>query len=542
MDLHSLLSKGYFPKELPPIFNTQKFAEFINKSSIIETPSEESSKCARFYIPKNSHFKRLIMIPNPAHQYILTQHILSSYDEIESIFNKSKNSYSIPKLEQTAKRAIVPTRTYEDYIRDRVIKSCGNKYVLTTDISRFYQTIYTHSVPWALLGKIKAKSLIGKDNFSNKLDYHLRNLQDKQTLGIPVGPDTSRIISEVILCDIDKMLEEKFPDISFLRYVDDYTIQCKTPYRAKEILNELTRIFNSYELDINEAKTQIMELPVEIEYDWLSLLKSKKISSGEKRQESDLMAYFNLAFDLYKKFPAKNVLHYAIIKKLAVKIYKENWKLFESLILQSTLYEPRVLPLVGRLLITYKELGYSLNTDLIHDTLLSDFKEKVQNFRTFELLWAIYILCQLGIEINVAIEDFSDTEDTLFLLSIMYAKNKGLYKGKLAKEKWQKFMETDSLFSSAWLFTYECSLNEWMKNRKGIDLCSLDPFFNQLKSEAITFIDLDATLNSISPEFLDYDKDESDEDENDPEDLLYGSFNDMEILITDDELGDDVRF
>lgn len=521
MNIETLIRNGYFPKELPPIFNTELFADLVLSGKKIEPPSKDFSKGIKYYIPKNRHFKRLITIPNPAHQYLLTQHLLSNFSQLSDIFNINTNSYSIPEFNLKERRSIASKKSYNDYIRDRVIKSCGYKYVLTTDISRFYQTIYTHSIPWAIDGKEIAKSNKGKDNFSNGLDRLLRNLQDQQTLGIPVGPDISRIISEVVLCDIDRLILEKYPDLPFLRYVDDYTIPCKSIGSAKEILNEITRIFNIYELDVNESKTEILELPIEIEHNWVTLLKSKKIGSGIKKQESDLIAYFNIAFDIFKKFPSKNVLHYAITEKLAVKIYPENWKLFESIILQCIIYEPRVIPLVGRLLFTYKELGYNLNDQLIHNCLLGSFNEKVQNSNSFELVWAVYILCQLQIEIEVNLHDFVSSEDTMLLLAIMYSREKGFYKGSISKTTWQKYIESDCLYGDSWLFTYECHFHDWLKHKKGKDICSNDAFFSQLRSDSISFIDSDASLKIISSKYLDFHEDEKGEDEHDTSEILY---------------------
>lgn len=529
MSFKDLIEKGYFPKELPPIFNTRLFADLINSGKIIQNPSKDTSKGIKYYIPKNRHFKRLITIPNPAHQYLLTKHLMSDYSQLSTVFGINTNSYSIPVFSSKERRSIISLKSYNDYIRDRVISTCGYKYVLTTDISRFYQTIYTHSIPWAIDGKEIAKAQKGKDNFSNRLDTLLRNLQDQQTLGIPVGTDTSRIISEIVLCDIDRLILEKYPDLPFLRYVDDYTIPCKSIGSAKELLNEITRIFNFYELDVNESKTEILELPIEIEHNWVTLLKSKKISSGIKKQESDLIAYFNLAFDIFKKYPSKNVLHYAITEKLAVKIYPDNWKLFESIILQCTLYEPRVIPLVGRLLITYKELDYNLNNCLIHNCLLGSFKEKVLNFNSFELVWAIYILCQLQIEIKVDLTDFASTEDTLLLLAIMYSRDKGFYKGKISKTDWQKYIESDCLFSESWLFSYECNIHDWLKNKRGKDICASDPFFSQLKSESVSFIDSTVLMKTISSKYLDFDEDENDEDSHDTSEILYDEENEEDI-------------
>jgi Nitrite/Sulfite reductase ferredoxin-like half domain len=80
-----------------------------------------------------------------------------------------------------------------------------------TDIANFYPSIYTHSIPWALLGKQKCKAEINtplfKGHYANKLDIFTRNMQDRQTIGIPIGPETSRILAEIISVAIDIKLQ-----------------------------------------------------------------------------------------------------------------------------------------------------------------------------------------------------------------------------------------------------------------------------------------------------------------------------------------------
>ena len=77
--------------------------------------------------------------------------------------------------------------------------------MLTTDLSRFFPTIYTHSVPWAFHSKSVAKKNKNPTlkYFGNLLDLALRQAQDGQTIGIPIGPDTSHMIAEAIaICQI----------------------------------------------------------------------------------------------------------------------------------------------------------------------------------------------------------------------------------------------------------------------------------------------------------------------------------------------------
>ena len=109
--------------------------------------------------------------------------------------------------------------------------SIGNKYVLSLDISRCYESIYTHSITWALLGKEKAKEEYLKKenersssyNIADNLDERVRKINNNETKGIPTGPITSRLISELILSEIDNILHEKVPKLKYNRFVDDYS-------------------------------------------------------------------------------------------------------------------------------------------------------------------------------------------------------------------------------------------------------------------------------------------------------------------------------
>jgi hypothetical protein len=70
-----------------------------------------------------------------------------------------------------------------------------------TNISRFYHSLYTHSVAWAFHGKDVAKKDRKIDSskvYFNRLDFILRQGQDGPTIGIPVGPDASRYVAQLL--------------------------------------------------------------------------------------------------------------------------------------------------------------------------------------------------------------------------------------------------------------------------------------------------------------------------------------------------------
>src|SRR3546814_5011434 len=84
--------------------------------------------------------------------------------------------------------------------------------VCSSDL-RFYPSIYTHSIAWAILGKAHVKAshhtTAFKGHFANHLDKAVGAGQEGQTIGIPIGPDTSRIIAELVAVVVEEIAKAR---------------------------------------------------------------------------------------------------------------------------------------------------------------------------------------------------------------------------------------------------------------------------------------------------------------------------------------------
>ena len=89
-------------------------------------------------------------------------------------------------------------------------------------------------------------------------------MNSNQTNGILIGNSLSRIVSEIILCSVDKNIKTKIKDIDYYRYVDDYFIYVETTGNINDVINEFNIALKEYELNINESKLQINESPLKI--------------------------------------------------------------------------------------------------------------------------------------------------------------------------------------------------------------------------------------------------------------------------------------
>lgn len=97
----------------------------------------------------------------------------------------------------------------------------GAKYVANVDISTCFPSMYTHSLPWALVGKDFAKKNRSSQYWFNELDFYVRGTTNGETHGILIGPHASNVLSEIILVCIDNELLEK--GWKYIRNIDDYT-------------------------------------------------------------------------------------------------------------------------------------------------------------------------------------------------------------------------------------------------------------------------------------------------------------------------------
>lgn len=132
------------------------------------------------------------------------------------------------------------------------------------DISKCFESIYTHSIEWATKGKLYSKQTTGvTETFGAVFDKLMQKSNYNETNGIVIGNEVSRIFSEVILqhvdCEVQRQLSERKiendVDCSIRRYVDDYFIFARDETVAKTITNILSDTLSSYKLFLNKSKT-----------------------------------------------------------------------------------------------------------------------------------------------------------------------------------------------------------------------------------------------------------------------------------------------
>jgi len=301
--LKALLKTGYFPDELPPPFHTDdlaKFRESVNKEweALPDAPPKTSASI--FSIPRTKHKRRYLALVNPISQLTVAKLIADNWIEIRKHLKKSKFAATDIDINFTDGRAVQPP-DFPEISRQRARISSEYDFALVTDISRFYGTLYTHVIPWALYTKGWSKANMFtptfKDTLGNQLDVAVRKGQENQTIGIPVGPDTSRIISEIVTAAADEaiMSKLKLNSSQAVRNVDDWYVGFDTLGSAEHAINIVEATYRDFELEINPEKTACFEAPSVADKDWPRDIRAFKMPKKGKDQIPATKRYFSPA-------------------------------------------------------------------------------------------------------------------------------------------------------------------------------------------------------------------------------------------------------
>lgn len=483
MNLEDILKKGYFPKELPPPFNTNPFSDFFKSQRSFKDMKGNKNKSMYldYSIPKTNYFRTKVGVINPYNFLVLAEVIINNFPAITTVLNKSILTTSKPNINNYFRTEF----SYGEFKDKALLDSINTNVILITDISRFYSSIYTHSIPWALHTKATAKATRDNSLYGNLIDTELRNCQDQQTNGIPIGPITSNIIAEIILCEIDDKLKTKINKGK--RYVDDYMLFFNNISDAENAFKELQKYLLNYQLEINSNKTKIENMPYQIEENWINDLTTFFSNSLFLKQKSFLTKLYNKVLELKKANPNKYVIKYLLTILKDIFIEEDNWKLFETYLLNLTRLDTSILPDVLIIIKSYhSEYNFSLGD--IEDFYKILIRDNVTKGNHYEVSWSLWSLYELNFIIdNDLAKDILNSEDWISKIIIFHLNSEHKISGSLTSNISIENVNIDELdlYNNKWLFTYETLFNNWLNDTNGI--LNNDRFFKKLKDNNISF-------------------------------------------------------
>lgn len=505
-----LLRCGYLPSQLPPSFTTQDLASnhtaFMTawnalvpmkdgKKGTLKSPD---TKAEIFSVARVGHQRRITSLPNPVAQTYISLRVIEHWGKIVSHYRKSKISASRPRFLPTGGRATSITSMQLLYDR-KIAKSAGYRFMLKTDLSRFFPTIYTHSVPWAVHSKSKAKKNRGLTAkwYGNFLDLDLRQCQDGQTIGIPIGPDTSHIIAEAVATAVDVEFHKHFKGWpAGFRYVDDYFLFFETAKEAERALAALIRSLREFELQINFEKTKTCPV-IEITEDfWTHKLRAFDIAPKGRRHASDLHHFFELAKDLAKENSDESVMLYALKRVSATIVRKECWDAFEAHLCHVAMAYPNTLQTVARILASYARVGYPLSKERLSRTINAVIEDHAPVGHHSEVAWSLWMAKELHLKVTAKnIDSVAEMNSSVCALLLMDMDASGQLPKAPPTVFWRSHQTTDALWGELWLLSYEAGVRGWAGfNSTHV---AADPHFSVMMNAGVRFYDDTVTLSPL---------------------------------------------
>lgn len=483
---------GLFSEYIPTCFNSNLFYKYIKK---LKTSYQKSvnSECEELAIYKTETTRRVIKVPNPEQYVYLCETLKNNIEQIKNKINNNGNTESNPFRKNDGKEFLdIPLycellnikSKFSESIKKRMRYSMGYKYELKIDISKFYESIYTHIIEWCVVGKKAAKKRT-VDNWGKNLDTALRKGQSDETKGIPTGPITSRIISEFILSFIDDDLNKN--NFVFKHYVDDYKFYFKTEDEAILGLKFISNIFREYRLNINEEKTKITKYPFDIQSNL-----NQVMYLGRKINEKESIIY--VINECNKLYDQGIEASYKYILKSLNNLKKgdlDQWIYLESFFLSVLTIKPDLARFISKIILQHKELVTDDFLLRLKDILNSNIKAKNE----CEVLWILWLLITLGcsdLKEDVLVELLDIDNDFIKAMVIDYIIHFDVMSVRINSklDEIGEELKIISINDTNWLLIYEACIKKWFPNKKIEENVNANNFFKTMLKQKIDFYNI----------------------------------------------------
>jgi len=487
--LEDLLGRGYLPQELPPPFSSTSFGAYAKSLTAGKLPFDtitkgfKTSRPEVYNLARAGSFRRELSILNPIHFAELAQCFVNNWPKLASL-TKSKLSLTSPTPTKEG-RAISRKFALDSLPNHRANTRNQGTFLLKADVIRFYPSIYTHSVPWAVHGKAFAKANRDPKHLGNKLDLLLRNCQDAQTNGIPVGPDTSLVIAELLLAQVDRSLLRR--RCKGFRYMDDYELVFDSEKRALEARSDLQEALLGLELDLSATKTAIGSLPRQLEDGWVSSLSLFELFEGSPFFKTQIIRFFDCAFELARKYPHEGVLKYAAGRISKLKLDGADAELVENLLMQCAQVEAGALSFVLASMLRNPPSS-SAKQKQRHVMLLRIIDTHSAQRHSSEVAWAIWACITMKLRLpRSAVRAVLKMEDSVCALLALHARRLKLIDEPNDLRSLRDAMNASALYGPRWLLAYEANVKGWFRFKGAIDYVAQDRNFRHLKNGRVSF-------------------------------------------------------
>ena len=461
-----LLGYGMFANRLPPIFTSVSFYNYCEAYHPMYS-DKKWYDYVYYSSMRNVNIPRAFGIPTPMKYQRLCLTLRDNWDALKQHFHQQTDyqEYCVSRihLRKLYGKKELFEMNYKNWRTDGnpetgllfLKKQRASKFIVHADISTCFPNIYSHSLPWALVGKELSKNTRTDDTlWYNKIDAACSTMKNGETHGLLIGPFASNLLSEVILTVVDKKMYDK--GYRYYRNIDDYECYVESYENAQCFLHDLEEVLREFDLPLNHKKTEILTLPVAMAEKWVHKLNSYLAITNDEVNYKEVNAYLDLALGLATETGNSAVLNYAI-KTLAGKNLTMNAK---KLAAQRIMHMSDVFPYLVQLMedSVFEPFGVGMeDIKAYSDALYTDSKMS-HNYEAIS--YAIYFSLKHGFTLNeLDIEWVIERGDCVLLLMTWLYYLKGNHGKTRATQLKPLVAEAkrlrDADMDRYWLYCYE---------------------------------------------------------------------------------------
>ena len=475
-----LLGYGLFAEKLPPVFSSEYFYNYC----LTQSPAfpDKARQHVFYESMRNTNVPRQFGIPNPMAYQLLCKSISDNWGQLQAYIRNTTQGqrYIVSRihLRKSNKTRCLFRMNYGDWRVDGTPEPdllIGSRYIVRADISTCFPSIYTHSIPWALVGKDIAKKNRAKTEWFNQIDHFAQYCKNGETHGVLIGPHASNLIGEIILISVDRELTNKW---KYVRNVDDYTCFVETYEEAKLFLTELSTALRKYDLAINHKKTEISELPMALTEQWV-----RQVGNAQSYFKNGIMdyigvrSYLDSAIEIMQKNKENSaILNYAI-KALPVEKMSPN---AIDYCVKTVFHLCLIYPYLLQIMDEFVFERFRVSRDQIKGFAELVYKQELRNRNYDGVCYSLFFALKYDFIIDtITASDAIDSDSCVFrLLAFLYfKKNTVVSERAMLRSFALTLKKNDDDFGQNWLFIYEA-----------LPQSDLSGEWNQLKSNGISFL------------------------------------------------------
>jgi hypothetical protein len=477
----SITRDGFLFKEAIPLFTCEGFADWWLSASrnFPRDGYPEATRGAEHSFPKDPGSRRKLTFPNPANFVKLASAMEIHWDEIQKSCDQSRHSLSRLSSPAPKGRSVTYFRTPKDQAQERVQLRAGYRYYVHTDISRFFQSVYLHRFELLFPGTIVGTRSNG---LGSKLDNLSRCVQRKESIGIPLGPDTSFVLAELL----GSFIDQHFPSgVGAIRHVDDITIYGESYAAVDRALAKVRHACSLVNLELNSQKTRWGEIPEELESEWISLLRPL---ANALRSVDALITLFDRALSLFVRTRDSRVLGYAITSASKMMFYDNAWPVLEAFLYTCLLTDSKSILNVRLTLQKAVSNGFSLRKSKALKAIQLFIRQHAELNHGYEVVQALWLLHETDLLEKLTSQTWARVtamQDNFVAITTLWLRdNHNL--PTLSCDYWKRLAADSNCYNNEnWLLGHETRINGWFKLPRP-PLCT---FWNLAVENNVSFID-----------------------------------------------------